>query len=72
MCCLDKKVKKTEEEYRKLGDKDRAFDICFWQAQGDRAIFEAASGMLKDFFLMRGTNADEYRLQRSVEAFRKL
>ncbi len=43
----------------------------FWQTQGDIAIFEAATEMLKDYFLIRGKNADEFRLQRTIESFRK-
>jgi hypothetical protein len=62
---------KIEESYKPIGDEDRSFDIRFWQSQGDTAIFEAVTEMLKDYFLIRGKNADEFRLQRSVETFRK-
>ncbi len=62
---------KIEENYQRIGDKKRSFDIRFWQAQGDIAIFEAATEMLKDYFLIRGKNADEFRLQRTIESFRK-
>ncbi len=44
----------------------------FWQTQGDIAIFEAVTEMLKDYFLIRGKNADEFRLQRTIESFRKI
>ena len=60
-----------EENYKKIGNDDRLFDIRFWQSQGDTAIFEAAMEMLNDYFLIRGKNADESRLQRTVEHFRK-
>ncbi len=62
---------KIEKNYQRIGDKKRSFDIRFWQTQGDIAIFEAATEMLKDYFLIRGKNADEFRLQRTIESFRK-
>ncbi len=60
-----------EENYSRMAEDQRAFDIRFWQSQGDRAIFEALREMLKDYMLMRGKNAHELRLQRTVESFRK-
>ncbi len=45
--------------------------IRFWQSQGDLAIFEAVTEMLNDYFLIRGLNADESGLQRTVENFEK-
>ncbi len=60
-----------EENYQRIADDRRSFDICFWQSQGDRAIFEAVLEMLHDYFLIRGKDADEFRLQRTVESFRK-
>jgi hypothetical protein len=60
-----------EEHYERITDDRRSFDIHFWQSQGDRAIFEAVSEMLRDYFLMRGKDANEFRLQRTVESFRK-
>ena len=62
---------KIEENYQRITDDRRSFDIRFWQAQGDLAIFEAVTEMLNDYFLIRGKNADESRLQRTVEDFRK-
>ena len=64
-------MKVIEENYQRVTDDRRLFDIRFWQTQGDRAIFEAVSEMLNDYFLIRGKNADEFRLQRTVESFRK-
>ena len=61
-----------QEKYQRIGEDDETFDIQFWQSQGDRAIFEAATGMVKDYLLLRGENADELRLHRSVESFRKI
>ncbi len=62
---------KTEENYQRITDNRRLFDIRYWQAQGDIAIFEAVTEMLNDYFLIRGKNADECRLQRTIEDFRK-
>jgi hypothetical protein len=64
-------MKKIEENYQRIRDDRRLFDIRFWQSQGDLAIFEAVWEMLNDYFLIRGKNADESRLQRTVEDFRK-
>ncbi len=64
-------MRKTEENYQRMADDRRSFDIRFWQSQGDLAIFEAVAEMLNDYFLIRGKNADESRLQRTVENFRK-
>ena len=59
------------ENYQRITDDTRSFDIRFWQSQGDRAIFETVSEMLRDYFLIRGKDANEFRLQRTVESFRK-
>ncbi|MDD5089974.1 MAG: hypothetical protein PHQ23_03570 [Candidatus Wallbacteria bacterium] len=59
------------ESFRMVGDENNSFDIDFWQAQGDKAIFEAATEMLQDFFLIRGMHAEQFRLQRTIESFRK-
>jgi hypothetical protein len=64
-------MKKIEENYQRITDDSRLFDIRFWQSQGDLAIFEAVAEMLNDYLLIRGKNADESRLQRTIEAFRK-
>jgi hypothetical protein len=64
-------MRKTEENYQRITVDNREFDIRFWQSQGDLAIFEALAGMLNDYFVIRGINADESRLQRTVESFRK-
>jgi len=70
--CRGYEMRKIEENYQLMKEDRRSFDIRFWQAQGDRAIFEAVSEMLNDYFLLRGQNADKFRLQRSVESFRKI
>ena len=64
-------MRRIEENYQRITDDRRLFDIRFWQSQGDLAIFEAVADMLNDYFLIRGKNADESRLQRTIENFRK-
>jgi hypothetical protein len=64
-------MKEIKENYQLITDDRRSFDILFWQSQGDRAIFEAVSDMLHDYFLILGKDANEFRLQRTAESFRK-
>jgi len=64
-------MRAIQEKYQRIADNRRSFDIHFWQSLGDRAIFEAVTEMLHDYFLIRGKNADEFRLQRTIESFRK-
>lgn len=66
-----RKLRSIEENYQCTIDDWHSFDIRFWQSQGDRAIFETALEMLHDYLLIRGEDVDEFRLQRSVEPFRK-
>ncbi len=65
-------MRKFEENYQRIIDDRRLFDILFWQSQGDQAIFDAVMEMLNDYFLIRGKNADEPRLQRTIEYFQKV
>jgi len=64
-------MRDIEERYQRVGENDHSFDIQFWQSQGDRAIFEAVTEMIRDYYLIRGIHADEFRLQRTIESFRK-
>jgi len=66
-----KEMRSIGENYQRIVDDGRSFDIRFWQSQGDRAIFEAVWEMLHNYFLIRGEDAYESRLQRTVESFRK-
>ncbi len=59
------------ESYRRIGDEDDGFDIRFWQAQGDAAIFDAALDMILDYLTLRDGHAEQPRLQRTVESFGK-
>jgi len=60
------------EAYRKIGDPEDRFDVEFWQAQGERAIFQAALELALDAQIIRNGHADEPRLQRTVESFQRL
>ncbi len=64
-------MREIRESYRRIGDETDDFDIEFWQAQGDQAIFEAALDMIRDYLTIRSGHADEPRLQRTVEHFGK-
>ncbi|MBW1894033.1 MAG: hypothetical protein JRF40_03690 [Deltaproteobacteria bacterium] len=64
-------MRAIEENYQRIEDDRRSFDIRFWQSQGDHAIFEAVWEMLHYYILIRGKDANEFRLQRTVESFRK-
>ena len=64
-------MRTMEENYQRITDNRRSFDIRFWQSRGDRAIFEAVSDILHDYFLIRGKDANEFRLQRTAESFQK-
>ena len=63
--------RKIEEKYQRFSDADRSFDVRFWQEKGDIAIFKTMEDMLKDYLKLRGKDAREPRIQRTVEAFRK-
>jgi len=65
-------MREIRESYRRMGDETDRFDIEFWQAQGDQAIFEAALDMIRDYLIIRYGHADEPRLQRTVEHFGKV
>jgi hypothetical protein len=64
-------MREIREFYRRIGDETDRFDIEFWQAQGDQAIFDAALDMIRDYLALRYGHADEPRLQRTVEHFGK-
>jgi hypothetical protein len=64
-------MREVKEAYRRIGDPDDRFDIDFWQSQGERAIFEAALGMISDYLILRYGHADQPRLERTVESFEK-
>ncbi len=59
------------ERFGNIDQMDRSFDIEYWQAQGDAAIFRAAWELVEAYWRDRGHNPDELRLQRSVETFQR-
>lgn len=59
-----------QERYARLGASDD-FDRRYWQSQGPEKIFEALREMIRDYLLLKEGNADEPRLQRAVETFRR-
>ncbi len=63
--------RKIEEKYQRIEDADRSFDVRFWQEKGDLAIFKAMEDMINDYLKLRGKDAHESRIQRTVEAFRR-
>jgi hypothetical protein len=65
-------MSEIREAYRRIGDEDDRFDIEFWQSQGDEAIFAAARELVQDYLILRYGNADEPRLQRTIEHFGKV
>jgi hypothetical protein len=48
-------------------EDDRSFDRAFWQRQGSEAIFAAMWEMVQEVRLFRGQDANESRLDRSVQ-----
>jgi hypothetical protein len=63
--------RKITERYGRWAEADRSFDKEFWQRQGDLAIFEAVRELIRDYWLLHTGNADEPRLQRTVERFER-
>ena len=70
-CSAGERMRVIKENYQRIKDDSRSFDIRFWQSQGDRAIFEAVWEMMQDYYLIRGKDVNEFQLQRTVESFRK-
>lgn len=61
------------ESYGRIGaDETRRFDVQFWQAQGEKAIFDAALDMILDYLILRDGHADKPGLQRTIESFGKI
>ena len=62
---------KIIESYGRISNS-RKFDYSFWQQQSPAEIFHAANEMICDYFLLKENNANEPRLQRTVESFQKI
>ena len=56
----------------KIEEMDRSFDVAFWQAQNDTSRFAAAWDLVVFAQRMKGRDDGQLRLQRSVEALRRL
>jgi hypothetical protein len=51
----------------RIEDLDRSFDVQFWQAQGDEAIFRAGLEMAVEYSVYElGYRPDQLRLERSI------
>jgi len=60
----------TEKLVRR-GEEERAFDREFWRHRSAQEKFDAAWQMVVDYYLLRGKDADELRLQRTVEKLKR-
>jgi len=59
------------ERYGRLADRDRSFDIEYWQRLGPAAIFKAAWLMAVDAHARGSGGVDELRLRRTVERYHR-
>lgn len=59
------------ERFGRLKDLERSFDLEFWQCQDAGVRFAAAWDLVVTASLIKGINARELRLQRSVENFQR-
>lgn len=50
---------------------DRSFDIEFWQSLTDKEKFSAAWELVETAHMLKGGNANELRLQRSVAGIKR-
>ena len=57
------------EQYGKLAELDRSFDLKFWQDQPAQARFAAAWELITHAYRVKGGDVRQLRLQRSVEAY---
>lgn len=55
-----------------IQDDDRSFDLEFWQMLGAEARFAAAWEMVNEVHAIRGEDASQPRLQRSVENIQRI
>ena len=55
----------------KRGVEEEEFDQAFWREAGHQARLDAAFDMVKEFYLFRGEDAGELRLQRSVAVVKR-
>jgi hypothetical protein len=55
------------ERTGKIEELDRSFDLKFWQAQNDAERFAAAWELVIHSYIIKGKDASQLRLQRTVE-----
>jgi len=60
------------EHYGSIKDAGRKFDLGFWQAQGDAAIFEAAEDLIRDRLLLKHGQVGELCMDKTVEVYRRI
>lgn len=68
---MDAPRKFAMERYGRLPEKDRSFDIAYWQRLGPEAIFEAAWRMVVETHVRRGGSPEELRIRRTVESLQR-
>ena len=59
------------ENFTRRFEETELWNLRFWQAQEPEAIFDAAWQMILDYHLLHDPDAQEPRLQRTVEYFGK-
>ena len=60
------------ERTGKIEELDRSFDIAFWQAQNATERFAAAWELVVHSYIIKGKDAGQLRLQRTVENFQRI
>jgi hypothetical protein len=55
------------ERTGKIEDMDRSFDLQFWQSQPAQARFAAAWELVVHSFVIKGKDASQLELQRTIE-----
>ena len=57
------------ERFCRIEEADRSFDLAFWQSKSTDARLQAAWEMVELVYRWKGCDPNEFRLQRSVEAY---
>ncbi len=60
------------ERLVKIEEQNRSFDIEFWQRHTSTARFAAAWEMVEFAHKLKGRNATELRLQRTIESLQRI
>ena len=59
------------ERKGRIDKRDRSFDLRFWQAQSPEARFNAAWELVVHYAMVKGLDARQLRLQRTIETFQR-